>query len=177
MCITSYPYLGSLNSIFLVEEGVDWCREDVDTTLHDSPLCKKVCSWAKYLFCCCWWWCANYWWLCTCKIHFPRNISTASCIAHIDCPYRACVTFCRFTKSKHLPRHIGQHCPGGGGSGFGQEGRAHSTSLQSRVGRTVGSGGFLGGGLGPVCIIMVRLLSEFEYVHATYLPTWTCWAA
>ena len=32
-------YLGSLNSIFLVEEGVDWGREDVDTTLHDSPLC------------------------------------------------------------------------------------------------------------------------------------------
>ena len=104
------------------------------------------------------------------------SVLQAVCV-HIDCPYQACVTFCRFTKSKHLPRHIGQHCPGGGGSEFGQEGRAHSTSLQSRVGRTVGSGGFVGGGLGPVCIIMVRLLSEFEYVHATYLPTWTCWAA
>ena len=81
------------------------------------------------------------------------SLLQAVCV-HIDCTYRACVTFWRFTKHKHLPRHVGQHCPGGGGSGFGQEGSAHSTSLQSRVGRTVGSGGFVGGGLGPVCIIM-----------------------
>ena len=81
------------------------------------------------------------------------SLLQAVCV-HIGCTYQACVTFCRFTKNKHLPRHVGQHCPGGGGSGFGQEGSAHSTSLQSRVGRTVGSGGFVGGGLGPVCIIM-----------------------
>ena len=35
-------YLGSLNSIFLVEEGVDWGREDADRTSHDNPLCVKV---------------------------------------------------------------------------------------------------------------------------------------
>ena len=70
-----------------------------------------------------------------------------------------------------LPRHLGQHCPGRGGSGFGQLGRAHVTSLQSMVGRivgsggfvavgsggfvTVGSGGFVGGGLVAVCIVIV----------------------
>ena len=58
-----------------------------------------------------------------------------------------------------LPRHLGQHCPGRGGSGFGQVGRAHLTSLQSMVGRTVGSGGFVGGGfvgggLVAVCMVM-----------------------
>ena len=47
-----------------------------------------------------------------------------------------------------LPRHLGQHCPGRGGSGFGQLGRAHVTSLQSMVGRIVGSGGFVAVGSG-----------------------------
>ena len=85
------------------------------------------------------------------------NISTVSCMCTYRLPssglHYLLQVYKKYTK-KHLPRHIGQHCPGGGGSGFGQEGRAHSTSLQSRVGRTVGSGGFVGAGLGPVCIIM-----------------------
>ena len=37
-----YSYVGSLNSIFLVEEGVDWSREDADIAQHDSPLSEKV---------------------------------------------------------------------------------------------------------------------------------------
>ena len=37
-----YAYMGSLNSIFLVEEGVDWGREDADIAQHDSPLSEKV---------------------------------------------------------------------------------------------------------------------------------------
>ena len=45
-----------------------------------------------------------------------------------------------------LPGHVGQHCPGGGGRGLGQGGRAHRTTRQSMVGRTVGSGGTVGVG-------------------------------
>ena len=43
-----------------------------------------------------------------------------------------------------VPGHVGQHSPGGAGSGEGQGGRRHSTALQSTVGGTVGRGGFVG---------------------------------
>ena len=45
---------------------------------------------------------------------------------------------------RYLRRHLGQHCPGSGGSGLGQGGRAQRTRRQSMVGRTVGGGGFVG---------------------------------
>ena len=68
-----------------------------------------------------------------------------------------------------LPRHLGQHCPGRGGSGFGQFGRGHLTSLQSMVGRTVGSGGFVGGGLVTVCMVICKCVQGNNYT----LVMWT----
>lgn len=44
----------------------------------------------------------------------------------------------------YLRRHLGQHCPGSGGSGLGQKGLPHRTRRQSMVGRIVGSGGLVG---------------------------------
>ena len=67
-----------------------------------------------------------------------------------------------------LPRHLGQHCPGRGGSGFGQVGRAHLTSLQSMVGWTVGSGGFVGGGLVTVCMVICKCVQGNNYIHWLY---------
>ena len=65
-------YLGSLNSIFLVEEGVDLGREDVDRTSHDNPLCAKVLDlWTKYLNFC---WSAQF----LMTIYLLCNINTAS---------------------------------------------------------------------------------------------------
>ena len=29
---------------------MDWSREDVDTALHDSPLCEKVCELNIFFF-------------------------------------------------------------------------------------------------------------------------------
>lgn len=67
-----------------------------------------------------------------------------------------------------VPGHVAQHSPGGGGSGEGQGGRRHSTALQSMVGRTVGSGGFVGVGRGSAsarvaCVIITS--RDLPYGH------------
>ena len=51
-----------------------------------------------------------------------------------------------------IPGHLGQHCPGGGGRGLVQGGRAHSTSLQS-----------MGCGMKTACRCVVRNINDYGY--------------
>ena len=52
-----------------------------------------------------------------------------------------------------IPGHLGQHCPGGGGRGLVQGGRAHSTSLQS-----------IGCGMKTACRCVVRNINDYRLV-------------
>ena len=53
-----------------------------------------------------------------------------------------------------IPGHLGQHCPGGGGRGLVQGGRAHSTSLQS-----------MGCGLKTACRYVVRNINDYGLIE------------
>ena len=69
-----------------------------------------------------------------------------------------------------LPGHVGQHCPGGGGSGLGHGRGAHSTTWQSMVGRTVGSGGFVGVGRGSASVrVACVIITSRDLPYGHYL--------